>query len=171
MKKRDKWVIDADIAHSSGTTEHPISRSCRLFLDFVRKQGYFIVMNKELMNEWNQHKSIYAKKWLVSMYARKKIIRHNDGKFDFEQKIASSSLRNKQKNAALKDIHLLNASRSYGKTIASGDDAAREIYVILAASHKEIAEFLWVNPKNISETLIDYIENSKSAKPEWYLDR
>ncbi|MEY2976905.1 MAG: hypothetical protein ACO31I_14770 [Prochlorotrichaceae cyanobacterium] len=171
MKKRDKWVIDADIARSSGTTEHPVSKSCREFLDFIRDQGYFVVMNAALSSEWNQHHSIYAKRWLASMYARKQVIRHEDGGFNFEQKIISSSLSDVQKDAALKDMHLLNASRNHGKTIASGDNTAREIYVVLAISYREIADFFWVNPKNESQMLIEYISNSKSSKAEWYLSK
>ncbi len=76
-----------------------------------------------------------------------------------------------QKDAALKDMHLLNASRNHGKTIASGDNTAREIYVVLAISYREIADFFWVNPKNESQMLIEYISNSKSSKAEWYLSK
>ncbi len=171
MKKRNKWVIDADIAQSSGKTEHPVSKSCRIFLNFIRDKGYFIVMNKELINEWNQHKSYYAKKWLASMHARKKIIKNSDD-LSFEQKIIiSPNLTEKQKKAALKDIHLLNASKNHGKTIASGDDAARKIYVVLAVSHHEISNILWINPKTNSNEIIDYVKNVKKAKNEWFLNK
>jgi len=171
MKRLRRWVIDADIARSSGTTEKPVSKSCRIFLDFIREQGYFIVMNTTLNEEWNKHQSIYAKKWLASMYAKKKVLRHKDKNFDFEQKITSSGLSDLEKNIALKDVHLLNASRDYGKTIASGDDKARSTYVALAVLYKEISDFLWVNPKNDLEILLEYMKNSKLAKAEWYLNK
>lgn len=66
-------VIDADIARSSGTSEHPVSSGSRALLDSVTKNGHKIVICPKLMNEWKNHRSLFARKWLASMIAKRKV--------------------------------------------------------------------------------------------------
>ena len=47
-----RLVIDADVAHSAGESEHPISSACRKFLDTVLSVGHHVVMSEAIQEEW-----------------------------------------------------------------------------------------------------------------------
>jgi hypothetical protein len=66
-------VIDADIARSSGTSEHPVSSNARKLLNLVRSEGHHIAMCPMLRAEWKKHQSGYAARWLSSMIAKRKV--------------------------------------------------------------------------------------------------
>ncbi|VXD11233.1 hypothetical protein PL8927_140065 [Planktothrix serta PCC 8927] len=73
--KQSKYlVIDASVARSCGgeDAKHPTSKNCRDFLNAVLKICHSMVMTPELKVEWNKHESTFARKWRVSMIARRK---------------------------------------------------------------------------------------------------
>lgn len=167
MKDRKYWVIDADIARASGISENPISSNCRSFLCHIKENNKHIVMNKDLMDEWKKHRSLYSKQWLSNMIARKKFL--FDRNNSFNDQIDECGLSEKQVKIAYKDSHLINASLDNGKSIASGDDTAREIYVIIAENCNEIINLLWVNPKTSADIIVDACEKKQAANSEWFL--
>ena len=46
-----RLVIDADVVHSAGETEHPVSSACRRFLETVLDVGHQVVMTDAIMAE------------------------------------------------------------------------------------------------------------------------
>ena len=81
MRARDskRLVIDADVARASGseTATHPRAEHCRDFLNAVLPLSHRIVMTEKINNEWKNHQSGFARRWRVSMDARKRIERIN----------------------------------------------------------------------------------------------
>lgn len=43
-----RLVIDADVAHSAGTSEHPVASASRVFLHTVYDFGYHVVMTEAI---------------------------------------------------------------------------------------------------------------------------
>ena len=70
-----RLVIDADVARSAGETEHPVSTSCRGFLETATRFRHRVVMTTEIQEEWREHASHFARRWLVRMYARRLVDR------------------------------------------------------------------------------------------------
>lgn len=138
------FIVDADIARSSGMTEHPVSSGSRKLLDNLAKNGHKAVMCPNLRQEWSKHKSMYATRWLASMIARKKVIfisSNTQIKKTIEEKVADC----KEKEIALKDSHLIDAALQADKIIASNDSVARNVFCELSVKISEISNVSWFN--------------------------
>src|SRR5437667_7245754 len=146
-KASAELVVDASVARAAGKTEHPVFRACRGFLQEVLKICHKIVMTKEIRQEWNKHKSRFASLWLSSMTARKKVVRVDyEENPELRQAICSLQLRDKERDAILKDIHLVEAALARGQTIVSLDDALWGLLRQIAASVPSLKPVVWVNP-------------------------
>jgi hypothetical protein len=82
VRGQRRLVIDANVARSSGETEHPASGKCREFLDATTEFGHRVVMTAEIQQEWRTHASRYASRWLTRMYARRRVYRSTVGRDD-----------------------------------------------------------------------------------------
>lgn len=67
MRRRGgrRLVIDANVVRAAGETEHTVSSACRKFLDAVARFEHRVVMTTEIQQEWRDHASRYARKWLT----------------------------------------------------------------------------------------------------------
>ena len=114
MRTRDskRLVIDADVAQASGseTATHPRAKHCRDFLNTVLL-GHRVVMTEKISNEWKNHQSRFARRWRVSMDARKKVDRINPWEDENLQNKVTGTTRNKDEIEVMeKDFHLLLAA-------------------------------------------------------------
>lgn len=136
------FVIDADIARSSGMTEHPVSSGSRKILESVSTGGHKAAMCATLRKEWKDHKSSFATRWMASMVAKKKIIfvEHED---KIKALIQANEPEGKDKEVALKDAHLLDIALRTDKIIASNDERARAVFCKMANGNGEIGTILW----------------------------
>jgi hypothetical protein len=74
VKSFERVVIDASIARSAGESINSTSSNCRIFLETVMQEGYLLVMTREIKQEWDNHQSRFARTWLLSMVAKKKVV-------------------------------------------------------------------------------------------------
>lgn len=140
--KQSKYlVIDASVARSCGgeDAKHPTSKNCRDFLKAVLKICHSMVMTDELQAEWNKHESTFARKWRVSMIAKRK--------YKFCKSVTLSELRNKleqlkmehkTREAIWKDICLVEAAIATDKIIVSLDDKVRDYLVEVSENIPEV---------------------------------
>jgi len=136
------FVIDADIARSSGMTEHPVSSGSRKLLESVSAGGHKAAMCPTLRKEWKDHRSKFAIRWMASMVAKKRIIfvtPTSKMKSHIEKNVEDG----KEKEVALKDCHLLDAALESDKIIASNDDKARAVFCKIAINNGEIRTISW----------------------------
>jgi hypothetical protein len=154
-----KLVIDADVASSSGETEHPTSIHCRQFLQQVLSLGCRVGMTDELRAEWNLHQSTFALNWLVTMTS-KKLVEELEG-------VENKSLRDALFEAGstqslrrelLKDAHLLEAAIAFEKRVASRDDRARSRFADISRTNPVISKVCWVNPDKEHEDSMDWLQ-------------
>lgn len=151
------FIIDADIARSSGTSEHPVSSGSRKLLENLARNGHKAAMCPSLRIEWRKHQSLFATKWLASMVAKKKIVFIKPP--ERIKKFIEDNIEDcKDKEIALKDSHLIDAALEVDKIIASNDNVARNVFCNYSLRQGEIGAISWFNAVSdsafISETLM-----------------
>lgn len=124
MSKQSRLlVVDASILSSAGVKEG-YSAACMSLLNAVLTICHRAVITQDILEEWNKHQSILAKKWRASMVGRRKLIKldHVDRNFFDDQvteHVPASDV--KKKRELLKDIHLLAAAYEADKLLLTAD--------------------------------------------------
>src|SRR5262245_14829330 len=121
------FIVDADIARSSGTSEHPISSGSRRLLDGLAQAGHKAAMCPVLRQEWKKHQSGFATRWLASMVAKKRVVFVNPTT-EIRDFIETNVVESKEKDIAVKDAHLIDAALIADKIVTSNDDNARAAF-------------------------------------------
>lgn len=166
MKKAEcrNLVIDASVARASGGEGaiHPTSMVTRNFLQAVLIRCHKAVMTPAIRDEWDKHQSGFALKWRRSMVARKKLMLLNvEERPDLRQQVELENLTQGQKDAMLKDCHLIEAATKTDRQIISLDNKARELFVGLSRSVTDIQDVLWVNPVLDTEQVMTWLEGGQ----------
>lgn len=140
-----KYIFDADVARSAGTTDHPVSRGCREALQNALNNKDLFVACKDLMTEWRTHKSIFSSAWLSTMIARKQfqIVKHND---EIKTIIKMSSADEKTISIAIKDSHLVDNFNISKGSIVSRDENAKNAISSIPEIKAHINNMEWINP-------------------------
>jgi hypothetical protein len=160
-------VIDASIARAAGQTEHPVSSACRSFLQEALNICHRAVMTPEISQEWKEHRSNFAYRWLASMWARKKVVRLGPVEdAGLRQAIHSLELLDSIRAAILKDIHLAEAAFATGQTVAPLDETVRRHLRQIAGSVRSLRPLVWVNPAKDDEHAIDWLRQGANADEE-----
>ena len=169
MRARDskRLVIDADVARASGseTATHPRAEHCRDFLSAILSLSYRIVMTEKISNEWKNHRSRFARRWRVSMDARKKIDRINPPEYaELRDKVTNTASDEDEIEVMQKDFHLLQAAIATDHTIVSLDETVQGLFAHASQQVGEIRNIIWVNPDRSAEEPITWLQNG--APPE-----
>lgn len=162
-----RLVIDTDVAQASGseTATHPRAKHCRDFLQEVLLLGHSVVMTPEISDEWKRHRSGFARRWRVSMDARKKVYRI-DAPIDEElrNKIEQTAAHENEIEVMQKDFHLLDAALATDQTIISLEEIIRQLFARATQRVGEIRDIVWMNPDHIKEEPLIWLQNG--APPE-----
>ena len=162
-----RLVIDASVARASGRlATHPQAKHCRDFLLKVSSLSYGIMMTPEISNEWKRHRSGFARRWRVSMDARKKVYRVNaQADRELRDKIKETATGENEVEDMRKDFHLLEAALATDQTIISIDETVRGCFARATRHVGEIRDIVWVNPERMEEEEpLVWLENG--APPE-----
>ena len=156
MREADskRLVIDTDVAQASGSEEaiHPRAKHCRDFLQEVLSLSHSVVMTPEISNEWKRHRSSFARRWRVSMDARKKVYRVNaPADEELYDKIKQTGTNLEESEDMQKDFHLLETARATDQTIISLDETVRGLFARASQRVGEIRDIVWVNPECTEE--------------------
>lgn len=160
-------VIDADIAHAAGGEDaaHLTSQRCRDTLKTVRVAGHNLTMTPEIIREWNDHQSGFARLWRVQMESEDRICSPNV--------VTDIALLNKIEHTAAdagvlralrKDFHLIEAALATNKTVISLEHRARLHFRNACHAVEEICTVVWVNPNILEEDCLTWLTNG--AEPE-----
>jgi hypothetical protein len=165
--KSSAIVVDASIARAAGETEHPISRRSREFLEAVRAGPLFLVMGDELLAEWKRHRSLFARRWLTAMHARKRVTRLEaiadpplrQGLHACARRRAGTETEADAWSAAmLKDCHLIEASVAADKApVAAHDEKVRSHFHACASAVPVLRDLVWVNPTKQAEQPLEWL--------------
>ena len=170
MRARDskRLVIDADVARASGSERatHPRAEHCRDFLNAVLSLSHRMVMTEQINNEWKNHQSRFARRWRVSMDARKKIDRIDPPEnAELQAKVTTTTNNENEIEAMQKDFHLLQAALATDQTVVSLDETIRGLFKRASQQVGEIRNIIWVNSdRTAEEQPIAWLQNG--APPE-----
>ena len=170
MRARDskRLVIDADVAGACGRKipPGPTAKHCRDFLNAVLSLSHRVVMTEKIRDEWKRHASPFARRWRVSMYARRKIDRIIDPPENENlcTKIVNTARSERQSEEIEKDFHLLQAALATDQTVISLDEIIRGLFRQASQSVGEIRHIIWVNPDRAGEEPIAWLQDG--APPE-----
>ena len=161
-----RLVIDADVVHSAGETEHPVSSACRRFLETVLDVGHQVVMTDAIMAEWRHHMSRYSRRWRRQMYGRKRVYRIEMEKErdDNLRGRIDAAVHRDQKAIIAKDVHLIEAAIAMDQLVTSKDESARDAFKDASNGVVGLKQIVWVNPTCDNETPIDWLRNGARAE-------
>lgn len=148
-KSPKQLVIDANIGSAAGQKETGNSKSCRVFLEEVRKVCHRMVMTPAIKAEWDRHQSPFAKRWRTSMQSKKKIVFPEvDPNTELRILIDNfASLQNEAERDHLrKDCHLVEAALVTDFRIVSLDAKARKLFSMLHNEFEALGRIVWANP-------------------------
>ena len=170
MRSRDlkRLVVNASVARAAGGegATASVSINCTEFLETFRDESsHHVVMTPELSEEWNEHQSIFAARWLKSMIARKRFVyvmlSQNRTLSDEIERTATGE-RNIE--ALRKDFHLIQAALATDQIVISLDETIRGLFKRASQQVGEIGGIIWVNPDRADEQPIAWLQNG--APPE-----
>jgi hypothetical protein len=78
MKRSSGIVVDADVSRSSADpSDSPRALACARALMAIRGcESLHIAFEDKLKREWHKHQGRFARKWLLSMHARRRVTTH-----------------------------------------------------------------------------------------------
>ena len=163
-----RLVIDASVVHAAGSegATFPTSKNCRDFLEAVRTICHRVVMTPDIRDEWARHMSSFARKWRVSMEAKRKVYRTPGSVVDDELrgKISNAASSDRERDVLSKDTLLIEAALATDFAIAALDDTAFRAFRKAANSVRRLRRIVWVNPDRTDERPIAWLE--KGARIE-----
>ena len=171
MNERDskQLVIDTDVSRSAGgeSATHPRAIKCRDFLSAVKQQNHKIVMTRQINDEWKRNQSRFARRWRLSMDARKKVVRINPSENEqLQNKITTTTHDENEIEVMQKDFHLLEAALKTDKTVISLDQTVRTLFAQASQQVGEIRDIIWVNPERTEEEQpITWLQSGAPSEP------
>ncbi len=145
VKHSKLLVVDASVAHSAGETERPVSSYCRDSLVAIRHICHRIVMTDAIQEEWHRHASSFTRKWLASMYARRKVHRCEGVQLDHVDK-AYQVLSASEQDGLRKDLCLVEAACANDGVIVTLDEAIQRIWRKCHTQLGLAQPITWINP-------------------------
>jgi hypothetical protein len=162
-------VVDADIAQATGGKNaiHPTPVRCREFLREIYKLGHKVIFTDDILKEWENHQSDYAKDWYLEMITSGKIRRVKGDSRDVDlREVILEAIQEDARHVVEKDLHLIEAAKLADEIVASMDNIMRN-HLKRAAIKIEILEtIVWVNPTTQEENCIIWLrEGAPSDEP------
>jgi precorrin-6B methylase 2 len=125
-------------------------------------------MTPAIYQEWKQHQSLFAKKWLRCMIAKKKMITGinlTDSEIkQLRENIEEFDTSSNKVKAMLKDVHLLEAALATDCVVISSDETVRHLFSDLSQQLVSVKGIAWVNPTKVLESTIDWLENGANVE-------
>jgi len=117
------------------------------------------------MIEWKEHASTFARQWLWSMRARKRVNRLRFVSDElFRTEILAAARTQGQAADMSKDIHLLEAALQTDCPIASLDDRARDFFREASQTVRRLRGVVWVNPTKEAENALEWLQGGARAE-------
>lgn len=160
-----RLVIDADVLHSAGESDHPISSACRTFLETVFNVGHCVVITDAIQEEWRRHSdSRITRIWRRRMYGRRLFIWFQGEEDKILRGRINAAVDSDHKGIVNRDVHLIEAAIATDRLVTSRDETARGAFKIASNDIREIVEIVWVNPTRACEEPIEWLQNGAKAE-------
>ena len=124
-------------------------------------------MSPEVRAEWDEHQRLFARRWWLSMVARKRLqIVPVGPDFALREKLDSVAHSDNARDAMYKDACLVEAALATDRIVASLDERVRALFGQAANRVGELRAIVWVNPELQEETPLLWLRNGAPAEPE-----
>jgi len=166
-KVSKRLVIDASVACAAGGEDatYPRSVYCRDFLEAVLDISHRVVMTPHIRDEWNKHQSKFARIWLRRMVEKNKLCPYHIAvDNDLWCQVEAIAASDKEREIMVKDLRLVEAAIATDRTVISLDNKVRECFAKVAVQVDELKDIIWVNPAQIAEKPLNWLQNG--AEPE-----
>ena len=158
-------VIDASVAGAAALSEDPASNRCRLFLEGVLLVCHRFAATEELELEWKKHASLFGRRWVRSMFARKKLNRFDFGHDQhLRAQILSAARDEGEGQQMLKDAHLIETALELRAPVVSLDDRARNSFKEASRVVRRLRSVVWVNPTADDENTLEWLRNGAQSE-------
>jgi hypothetical protein len=127
-------------------------------------ESLHIAFEDKLKQEWYKHQGRFARKWLVSMHARRRVTMHASIPAWSALRVVLAGLPARARSAAEKDLHLVELARHDGWKLVSSDDTARGIFAQASGGCLELKQLAWANP-TVEAALLWLTEGAKVGGP------
>jgi hypothetical protein len=141
-------VVDASVARAAGGAgaTHGASSACRDVLLALRDADLRVAMSPPLHDEWRRHVSRFTRKWLASMYARRRVLKLTPDPFAPLHAACAELPEGRSRRAIEKDLHLVDAAFAADRRVLSNDGALRHDLQGLATRVTTLRRLLWGDP-------------------------
>lgn len=159
-------VVDADVARASAyQSKSDRAGACARALMVIRsRETLRIAFDARLFQEWNEHRSRHAREWLVSMFARRRVVTHASVPAWVALRTALERLSIRARSAAEKDLHLVELARHDGWRIVSLDGKARRAFIQACSGCVELRRIAWADP-TLESTLHWLADGARKTGP------
>jgi len=166
MKRSNGVVVDADVARaSSDRSEAPRAVACaRALASIHASEALYVVLEERLREEWRTHQSAFTRRWLYSMYARRRVRAHASVPAWETLRSAIESLPPRARAAAEKDLHLVELARHDGWKIVSLDGTARRAFIQTCGGCVDLKQLAWADP-TLADTLHWLADGARKTGP------
>jgi hypothetical protein len=160
MPARKRLVVDASVARSAG--EPPVwdfvSAQCRAVLETILAVRHQIAFSAEGLDEWNRHRSRFARRWQVQMTSRKLVVFLGDIRDEaLRGRLEPCCVAEKDWQILEKDCHLVEAALQTDRIVLSRDETVRQLLRQACGAVAELREILWANPEIEEERVTAWI--------------
>ncbi len=174
MSKQSRLlVVDASVMRGSGAQDGH-SATCTRLLNDIMNICHRTAITTQIKAEWDKHQSVEAIKWRARMNGKKKLVpvAHDESlvRTDIEQKVPSG--HSAQKQALLKDAHLLAAAMATDRLLLTADTKLKA----LCEKHHIDQNIEWLtitaaDPQPVRQALFDRLKDLASTRPNPPLPR
>jgi hypothetical protein len=115
-------------------------------------------MTEPIREEWDEHQSRFARRWLRSMFARRKVDRLQvSADPTFREHLSEAAPDDTVAAIMAKDCHLIEAARAADRSVLALDDSVRDHFRRAASQVRELREVSWVNPCSAEEEAVRWL--------------
>ena len=165
-RKSKAIVVDASIARSAGMTEYPASLRCRETLQTMLHYCHRVVITEAVAQEWRTHASRFARGWLASMKAKKKLMQVTDAATYTEllEQLEACIDTPRQREAVSKDFHLVVAALATDKIVITRDKELGKILHDAASEVRTLRSIVFANPEVAEDEIVAWLNRGAPAE-------
>ena len=126
-----------------------------------------IIMPPKLRDEWEAHRSGFARAWLVNMTQRRRVVFGDIPPSNRLRReiVGAAATKRSEAEALQKDFHLVEAAIASDRTVVSLDETVRRLFKAAAHGVAAIKKVVWVNPVEPAEEAIEWLRGGAKAEP------
>jgi hypothetical protein len=154
-----RLVVDTNVARSASESQHPVSDACRRVLETIISQQHRVVLTATQHKEWQKHKSLFTRGWLVQMASRKLWhVLAPEPDSGLTDGIYALECTAKTRQEMLKDVHLLENALATDHAVLSQETNVLALFIKHTQSLNIPRAVAWVNPAQDATACIAWIE-------------